>query len=73
MNLTIASNMLEFVECLKIRRTSWEKNSKFILLTHTDIQACLEGCDNEPYSLTIDDLRANDWITHKEITDETKS
>lgn len=73
MNITVASNMLDFVDSIKIIRTSWEKDSKFILLTQNDIQVC--DCDNLsvlPYRLTIDDLRANDWITHKEVTDVSK-
>ena len=61
--------MLDVVNSLKIRRTSWEKVDKFIILTKDDIQACYYGRVNVPYRLSIDDLRANDWITHKEETD----
>lgn len=73
MNITVACNILDFVESLKIRRTSWEKDATFILLTKDDIQACDNNNVNIPYRLTIDDLRANDWITHKEVIDVSKS
>ena len=72
MNISVACNMLDFVKCLKIRRTSWKKDSRFIMLTPIDIRVCY-GDSNEPYRLTVDDLRATDWINHKELINEEKS